>query len=130
VPDSLAVAVNYRVSEGPRYTIGRVDYEGTGHLRESLARRELLQRTDVVRNPDSTRVSGDDEVAVARMDQDVVDARRRQVVHELLPLPAAVERMWSPNPLPTYRLRFFGSSRTTEYCRRQESPATDVQRCP
>jgi outer membrane protein insertion porin family len=44
VPDSLAVAVNYRVSEGPRYTIGRVDYEGTGHLRESLARRELLQR--------------------------------------------------------------------------------------
>jgi outer membrane protein insertion porin family len=41
-PDSLAIAVNYRVNEGPRYTIGRVDYEATGHLRESLARRELL----------------------------------------------------------------------------------------
>ncbi|HEY6194445.1 MAG TPA: BamA/TamA family outer membrane protein [Candidatus Eisenbacteria bacterium] len=42
VPESLRVAVRYRVSEGPRYTIGRIEYEGGGRLRESLARRELL----------------------------------------------------------------------------------------
>lgn len=42
VPESLAIAVRYRVSEGPRYSIGRIDYEGSGRLKESLARRELL----------------------------------------------------------------------------------------
>lgn len=40
----LAVAVRYDVQEGPRYTIGRIDVEGGGRLRESLARRELLLR--------------------------------------------------------------------------------------
>ncbi len=44
VPESLAGAVRYAVDEGPRYTIGRIEYEGTGRLRESLARRELLLR--------------------------------------------------------------------------------------
>ena len=43
-PDSLAITVRYQVDEGPRYTIGRIDYEGSGRLRESLARRELLVR--------------------------------------------------------------------------------------
>jgi len=43
-PDSLRVAVRYAVDEGPRYTIGRIDYESGGRLRESLARRELLVR--------------------------------------------------------------------------------------
>ena len=37
-------------------------------------------------------VRRDDQIVVARMDQDVVDARGRQVVHELLPALAAVER--------------------------------------
>ena len=41
-PDSLAIAVTYRVEEGPRYTVGRIDYESAGKLKESLARRELL----------------------------------------------------------------------------------------
>src|SRR6185369_3273811 len=41
-PDSLAIVVTYRVEEGPRYTVGRIDYESTGTLKESLARRELL----------------------------------------------------------------------------------------
>ncbi len=40
----LAVAVRYDILEGPRYTIGRVDVQGGGRLRESLARRELLLR--------------------------------------------------------------------------------------
>jgi len=44
VPDSLAIAVAYDVVEGPQYTVGRIDVEGTGGLRESLARRELLVR--------------------------------------------------------------------------------------
>jgi outer membrane protein assembly complex protein YaeT len=42
VPESLAVAVRYSLDEGPRYTIGRIEYSGTGRVRESLARRELL----------------------------------------------------------------------------------------
>jgi outer membrane protein insertion porin family len=42
-PDSLAIRVTYRIDEGPRYTVGRIDYEeSTGKLKESLARRELL----------------------------------------------------------------------------------------
>ncbi|HXS83966.1 MAG TPA: BamA/TamA family outer membrane protein [Methylomirabilota bacterium] len=46
-PDSLAISVTYRIDEGPRYTVGRIDYEGLGRpgtrrVRESLARRELL----------------------------------------------------------------------------------------
>lgn len=41
--DSLRVAVRYDVQEGPRYRIGDVAFEG-GALKESLARRELLQR--------------------------------------------------------------------------------------
>ncbi len=44
VPDPLAILVHYAVNEGPRYTIGRIDYESSGRLRESLARRELLVR--------------------------------------------------------------------------------------
>lgn len=43
-PDSLGVAVRYDIHEGPRFHIGRVLYEGSGRLRESLARRELLLR--------------------------------------------------------------------------------------
>ncbi len=42
VPDPLAILVRYDINEGPRYTIARIDYQGTGRLRESLARRELL----------------------------------------------------------------------------------------
>jgi outer membrane protein insertion porin family len=41
-PDSLAIVVTYQIDEGPRYTVGRIDYESTGKLKESLARRELL----------------------------------------------------------------------------------------
>ena len=41
-PDSLAIHVVYDIDEGPRYRIGRIDYESTGKLKESLARRELL----------------------------------------------------------------------------------------
>jgi len=41
-PDSLAITVTYQIEEGPRYTVGRIDYESRGKLKESLARRELL----------------------------------------------------------------------------------------
>jgi outer membrane protein insertion porin family len=41
-PDSLAILVTYQIEEGPRYTVGRIDYESSGKLKESLARRELL----------------------------------------------------------------------------------------
>ena len=48
--DSTAVAVRYDVIEGPRYRIGRIDYESSGTLKEQLVRRELLVRTgDVYR---------------------------------------------------------------------------------
>lgn len=43
-PDPTAIHVRYDVAEGPRYVIGSIDYEGTGRLREQLARRELLVR--------------------------------------------------------------------------------------
>lgn len=43
-PDPTAIHVRYDVNEGPRYVIGRIDYESTGRLREQLARRELLVR--------------------------------------------------------------------------------------
>ncbi len=43
-PDSVAVRIRYDVHEGPRYSIGRIDYEGSGILKESLARRELLMK--------------------------------------------------------------------------------------
>jgi outer membrane protein insertion porin family len=42
VPDSAHVAVRYDMVEGPRYTVGRIQYFGNGKLRESLGRRELL----------------------------------------------------------------------------------------
>ena len=58
--------------------------------------RELLQRRDVVGDPDAAPMGGDDEISVARMDQDVVGAHRRIVVHELLPVPAAIERDEQP----------------------------------
>jgi len=49
-PDSTAVRVHYDVHEGSRYSIGTIDYEGTGLLKEKLARRELLMKTgDVFR---------------------------------------------------------------------------------
>jgi len=49
-PDSVAIRVKYDVHEGPRYSIGTIDYEGTGMLKESLARRELLLKSgDVFR---------------------------------------------------------------------------------
>jgi hypothetical protein len=49
-PDSVAVRVRYDVHEGSRYSIGTIDYEGTGLLKEKLARRELLFKTgDVFR---------------------------------------------------------------------------------
>lgn len=44
-PDATQIHVRYDVNEGPRYVIGRIDYEGTGGLREPLARRELLVRS-------------------------------------------------------------------------------------
>ncbi len=48
--DSTQVSVRYRILEGPRYRIGRIDVESNGSLRESLARRELLLHTgDVYR---------------------------------------------------------------------------------
>ena len=44
VPDSTHVAVRYDVDEGIQYRVGRIDYLGSGNLRESLGRRELLLR--------------------------------------------------------------------------------------
>ena len=41
-PDSLAIRVLYQIDEGPKYTVGRIDYESSGKLKEKLARRELL----------------------------------------------------------------------------------------
>ena len=41
-PESISVDVRYDITEGPRYRIGEIGYEGSGRLRESLARRELL----------------------------------------------------------------------------------------
>jgi outer membrane protein assembly complex protein YaeT len=42
VPDSAHVQVRYGVDEGPQYRVGSISYRGTGRLRESLGRRELL----------------------------------------------------------------------------------------
>jgi outer membrane protein assembly complex protein YaeT len=47
---SQRVTVHYAIDEGPQYRVGRIDYIASGHLRESLARRELLLKTgDVFR---------------------------------------------------------------------------------
>src|SRR5688500_10140069 len=54
-------------------------------------RRQLLQWRDVD-DPESTTVRRRDELAVARMDLQVIDRHRRQAGHELVPGPAAVER--------------------------------------
>src|SRR5918996_6073112 len=65
-------------------------------LRGLHLRRPLLQRRDVVRDPDAPAMRGDDEVIVTGMDEDVVGAYRRKVVHEFLPLLSAVERDEQP----------------------------------
>ncbi len=54
--------------------------------------RELLQRRDVVGDVDAASVRRHDQVAVARVHEDVVGAYGGIVGHELLPLLAAVER--------------------------------------
>lgn len=41
-PETLSVAVRYDITEGPRYRIGAVHYEGMGRLKGDLALRELL----------------------------------------------------------------------------------------
>ncbi len=74
---------------------GRTDVEQR-RVRLTYRRRELLQRRDIVRDPHAAPVRRDDQIVVARMDQDVVRADRRVVVHELLPGLAAVERDGQP----------------------------------
>src|SRR6185312_7027812 len=51
---------------------------------------ELFQRGDVVGDPDRTAVGGDDQVAVAGMDEHIVHRDGGQVGHELLPTAGAV----------------------------------------
>ncbi len=57
---------------------------------------ELLQWSDVIRDEDAAAVRRDNQIAVARMDQDVVGANRGVVVHELLPGLALVQRRVEP----------------------------------
>ena len=53
-------------------------------------RRHLLQRRDVVHDPEAAAVRGRDEVALARMHLQVVHGDRRQVVVQ--PAPASARR--------------------------------------
>src|SRR5207302_894686 len=60
-------------------------------LVEHLLRAKLLQRADVVADVNAAAVSADDEIVVAWMHEDVVDAHARQAGHEFLPFLAAVQ---------------------------------------
>src|SRR5215468_990020 len=53
---------------------------------------QLLQRSDVVNDPNAAPVRGRDQVVVARVDQQVVHTHGRQTGHELFPLGAAIDR--------------------------------------
>ena len=93
---------------------------------------QLLERGDVVDDPDAPAVRADDQVVVARVHEDVVDAHRRQARHEPLPLPCRRRaRRRSAYSVPRYsRLRFFGSSRTTLTLPVGRLPAIDVHVSP
>ncbi len=54
--------------------------------------RELLERPDVVQDPDAASVRAGDQVVVARVDDEVVDGHGGQSVHEPVPGASAVER--------------------------------------
>jgi anaerobic selenocysteine-containing dehydrogenase len=56
-----------------------------------LRRRELLNRLEMIEDPDRAAVRRQNHRVVARMQSDLVDAHRRQVGLDALPLPAAVE---------------------------------------
>ena len=47
-------------------------------LVHGFAARELLQRRDVIEDVDASTVSADDQVVIARVNQNVVNANRRQ----------------------------------------------------
>ena len=64
-------------------------------------RRELLQRRDVVRDPDAAAVGRDDQIVVARMDQDVVGAHRRELFMNFCHFLPPSSEMNSPNSVPT-----------------------------
>ena len=69
----------------------RADVEQERLLRLHF-RRELLQRRHVVRDPHAATVCCDDQIVLARMDENVVGPHGRVVAHELLPLFAAGQR--------------------------------------
>ena len=52
---------------------------------------QLLERRDVIENPDTSSVRRRDEVAVARVDDQIVHRNGRHVVHQAMPLFAAVD---------------------------------------
>src|SRR5262245_57481358 len=60
-------------------------------LRSQRFWRQLLQRRDVVHDPDAAPVRGNDEVRVARMDEDVVHGDGRQIPVELRPTLSAID---------------------------------------
>ena len=102
--------------------LGRVLPPGhgwSGREQGDVGRRDrvghLLERADVVDDPDAPAVRPDDEVVVARVHEDVVDPHGRQPGHERLPLLAAVQRDVASRTRcrGTAGSRFFGSSRTT-----------------
>src|SRR5947207_116144 len=64
-------------------------------------RRELQERRDVVGETEAAAIAGDDQIAVARMHENVVRANGRISVHERLPLLAGVHG----NEKPEFRSR-------------------------
>ncbi len=57
-----------------------------------LRARPLLQRGQVVEDPDAASVRADHQVVRSRLDRQIVDCRRRHVQPQRLPVRAAVER--------------------------------------
>ncbi len=74
--------------------VGRVELHAAAHVEQErigLHRlRLLLQRRDVVEDPDAAAVRGDDHVVVARVNDDLVNRHRRQVRLDAQPAAAAI----------------------------------------
>src|SRR6266536_5877179 len=62
------------------------------HLSVSDFVRKLLQRRDVIEDIDTATMGAYNDVVIARMDQDVVNANSRKTRHKLLPLCATIQR--------------------------------------
>src|SRR6185312_7743757 len=78
-------------------TVGEIGDPGDGGPRREDVdvlrlhlRGELLERRNVVGDPDAPPVRRDDDVALRRVDEDVVGAHRGIIVHELFPVLAGV----------------------------------------